>query len=105
MLYFHFDNLLQSGELWVLLAAAFLFQLHYLRDALSSKYNNGQKHSISFPLWIKVAVPSLSAFITLAFAMMGIFRTTEPDDSLDIAASIWVEVIAWFGWLWERLLL
>ena len=98
MIYFHFENLLQRGEGWMLLLAAALFQLYFLRDALASKYNHGQSHSISFPLWIKIAVPLVSAFTSVGFGLMALFRTTESSGLHKIAFSIWDEIIAWFAW-------
>ena len=98
MIYFHFENLLQRGEGWMLLLAAALFQLYFLRDALASKYNHGQSHSISFPLWIKIAVPLAAVLIPVGFGLMNLFRTTESSGSLKVASSIWDELIAWFAW-------
>ena len=99
LIYFHFVDSLQKGELWILLMLAMLFQVYYLRDALLSRFNLGRRHLISFGLGVKIGVPLIALFVTIGLAVMSVMRTSEEsDDGLEVASSIWVELIAWTGW-------
>ena len=98
IMYFFEENLMHRGESWVLYGIASYFGLYYLRDALGSKCNFGQEHLFSFPLWTQIVVPVVCVSITMGYGVMSLLRTTEDDGSMEIAASIWDEVITWTAW-------
>merc|ERR1711933_410902 len=73
--------------------------MYFLRDALQSKYNDNEKHMISFSVWIKIAVPIVCFLFNMGIVVMSLFSTTDWDSPSEIVVlPFWKGFKEWTFW-------